>query len=164
MKTYYVYVARDSSGRAIYAGSTADVIIRMRQHASDSWWADQVASVDEAEVGASRDAARKAEMATIKALHPRWNIHWLRPRHLWSCDNYLDYVTAKSQRSTWGYRHSRSQLGRMIREYRVWHGGDLRTDLSLRGDLTPEQIDIAFAPEFANARLIPLAPPPSSTA
>ncbi len=128
MSAYYVYDVYDRAGRPIYVGSTRDLRTRLEQHAAESWWAQQAVKV-KARVVVGHREARAAELARIRDLHPRWNIHGLPARRRWAAEHYHDYLTAKAMR---GRRLPRgSHAARLCAEYRVRFGCELLVPAAL---------------------------------
>lgn len=130
----YVYSVYDARGRLIYVGSTRDVIARMKQHVTDSWWITQSVKV-RASVYPDILAARTEEKRRIKEQAPRWNIHFLPPRWTWTQQQYHDYLTAKAKRPDLGHFGRGAHFKRLAAEYRFRFGCDLLipTELTTAG-------------------------------
>jgi excinuclease UvrABC nuclease subunit len=122
MSAAYVYEVYDRDERLIYVGSTTDVFRRMHQHVTDSWWIEQAHKV-KASVFPTVEAARAEERRRIGVLHPRWNLHMLPPRHLWTQDRYHDYLTSRIKAGTASSRGRAWQ--RMAAEYRYRFNAEL---------------------------------------
>jgi hypothetical protein len=73
--TYWVYVARASTGEVLYVGMTGSVTARLKAHHSQApWWANDnrielIPCVD-------RATAAVVERQTIADLRPRFNLDW----------------------------------------------------------------------------------------
>lgn len=125
MPAAYVYRVFDTDARLIYVGCTVHLATRLEQHTTDSWWAFQAVKV-RAVVHPTVALARAAELAAIKTEHPRWNIHGLPPRASWSQQQYIDYVTAHSNRvDIPAYKTTPRRMERVAREYAVRFGTPL---------------------------------------
>lgn len=74
---YWVYVARDARGEALYVGHTTNLAARLRaHHRSSSWWV--LANSIELYPALNYTVAAKGEWALIKSLQPRANLVGVR--------------------------------------------------------------------------------------
>ncbi len=137
MSAYYVYEVYDRGGRPIYVGSTRGLQGRLEQHAAESWWAQQAAKV-RARVVVGHREAKAAELARIRELHPRWNIHGLPARRRWAPEHYHDYLTAKAMRG--GRLRQGSHTARLCAEYRVRFGCELLVPQGLLPQAAPYRV------------------------
>lgn len=123
MSAHYLYRCVDASGRLVYVGIARDLAVRLEQHTTTSWWADQVVKV-RAVVLPDREAARDAERRAIRDEQPLWNLASLPPRRTWDAARYENYVTSRLQSGPI-YRGNRVTFRNIATEYRVKFGRPL---------------------------------------
>lgn len=78
-----VYRCFDADGALLYIGVSGDICTRVKQHRSQTSWWHEVSRVV-IRLHPNRTAAFAAEIAAIRAEHPRYNVRhkagWIEPR------------------------------------------------------------------------------------
>lgn len=124
MTAHYVYRVYDVHDQLIYVGCTRNLVVRLRAHELNSWWAYQAVKVV-AKVYPDKWAGLIAERSAIRAEKPRWNLFHRGAREKWDASDYCDYVTSAVNMSDAMTPSRQRRLLKLALHYRNRFGHEL---------------------------------------